>query len=231
MKDKLKKLKLDDYSPDLGGMKALAAEALGTFGLVLAAAGISSSFGAVAAVAGGVQGALAPGFALFTLVLLFGPVSGASFNPAVTLGLVLAGRLPKGRLVPYIVAECAGALAAGLVLRILLRSTVIGITTTQMPGLAAVLLEALATGWLTFAILVVTEKDLPLIAVAGGIGGTLTVLALWVGPLTGGSFNPARSLGPALASLDFSDLWIYLVGPFLGGAAGASVYKWFHGLR
>jgi glycerol uptake facilitator-like aquaporin len=139
----------------------------------------------------------------------------------------LAGRLPKNRLLPYALAQVAGALAAGLILRVLLQSTVLGINSTQMPGLGAVLLEALCTAWLTWSILGLTEKDTPLLATALGIGATLTALGLWAGPLCGGSFNPARSLGPALAAFDFSDLWIYLLGPMLGGAAGAKGYAWF----
>jgi MIP family channel proteins len=224
------KLQLGDYSPDLGGSKALAAEALGTFVLTLAAAGVGSSFSAFGGSVGGVQPALGPGLTLVVLVLLFGPISGASFNPAVTLGLVFGGRLPKGRLLPYIVAECTGALAAGLLLRVALRSTIIGVNSTQMPVVAALVLEAVATSILVFTILAATEKDTPLLQTAISIGGILTTLGIWCGPLTGGSFNPARSLGPALASFDFTNLWIYLVGPLLGGVLGARVYGWFRGL-
>lgn len=229
--DKLKQVQLGDYSPDLRGPQALAAEALGTFVLVLAAAGVGSSFGAIGASLGGLQPALAPGLALLTLFLLFAPISGAAFNPAVTLGLVLAGRLPKNRLLPYAVAQVAGALAAGLVLRILLRSTLLGATTTQMPGLAALLLEALLTAWLVWAYLAFSEKDVPLLQAALGVSATLGMAILWAGPLSGASMNPARSLGPALAAFDFADLWIYLFGPFLGAFGGARAYAWFRALR
>lgn len=221
---------LGDYSPDLGGSKALVAEALGTYVLVLAAAGVGSSYGAVGASIGGLQPAFAPGLALLALVLLFGPISMAVFNPAVSLGLVAAGRLPKARLLPYLGAQFGGALAAGLTLRLLLRSTVLGTTTTHMPGALALLLEALISGVLTWAYLAVTEKEVPLLQAALVLSATVAAAIIWAGPLCGGSMNPARSLGPALAALDFSDLWIYLTGPFLGAWAGAKAYAWFRAL-
>jgi glycerol uptake facilitator-like aquaporin len=229
--DRFKKLDLGAYNPELGGRPALFAEGLGSFVLVLACAGAGSSFGAVGASLGGLQPVLAPGLALLTLVLLFGPASMAAFNPAVTLGLVLAGRLPKNRLLPYAAVQVAGGLAAGLVLRLLLRSTVLGISSTQMHGFAALLLEALLSAWLVWVYLAVTEKDVPLLQAALAIAATVAGAIAWAGPLSGASMNPARSLGPALAAFDFSDLWIYLIGPFLGALGAAKAYGWFRGLR
>lgn len=224
------RLNMQDLRPDLGGLPALAAEALGTFMLVLATAGAGSAFGAIGGSASGAGVALAPGLTFFVLALLFLPLSGAHFNPAVSLGMALAGRLPKSRLLPYALAQVAGALAAGLVLRVLLRSTVLGISTTQMPGLAALLLEALLTFWLTWVYLALDEQKLGQAVTAAALGATLAGAIFWAGPLSGACMNPARSLGPALAALDFSDLWIYLSGPFLGAAAAATAYRAFRAL-
>jgi MIP family channel proteins len=225
------RLNMEELRPDLSGLPALAAEALGTGVLVLATAGAGSAFGAIGGSVGGAQVALAPGLTFFVLALLFLPVSGAHFNPAVTLGLVLSGRLPRRKLIPYAVAQLAGALAAGLVLRVLLRSTVLGISTTQMPGLAALLLEALLTFWLVWVYLALGDDKQSQAVTAAALGATVAAAILWAGPLSGACMNPARSLGPALAALDFSDLWIYLIGPFLGAAAAANAYKAFRALR
>ncbi len=229
--DRLKNLELGDYRPDLSGAKALAAEGIGSFVLVLAAAGASSAFKDVGGRMDGLQMAFAPGLALGVLVLLFAPVSLALFNPALTLGMALAGRLPKSRVLPYAGAQCAGALVAGLVLRLLLQSSTLGITTTRMAPLGALLMEALLTAWLLWVYLAMTEKDAPLLQAALALGATLSGALLWAGPFSGASMNPARSLGPALAAFDLSDLWIYLTGPFLGAWGGARAYAWFRALR
>lgn len=212
-----KRFKLGDYRPDFRGTQALAAEGLGTFMLVLAAAGAASP--------------LAAGLTLMVLVLLFGPVSGAAFNPAVALGYAVAGRLPKGRLLPYVLVQCLGALAAALALRALLRADSVGVNSTQMPGLAALLLEALCTAWLVWVVLAANEKGVPLLHTGVAIGGALAAAGIWAGPLSGASLNPARSLGPALAALDFAGLWIYLAGPLLGGWIGALAYGRLKSLR
>jgi aquaporin Z len=221
-------INFNDLQPDFGHAQPLFAEALGTAVLVLASAGAGSAFGAVGGLAGGSASlALAPGLSLLALVLLFGGVSQAHFNPAVSLGMALSGRLPLGRLLPYVAAQCAGALAAGMILRVLLRSSVLGTTSSAMPGLAALMVEALLTFWLVWVYLSVTEKDVPLLNAALALGATLAGAIFWAGHLTGASMNPARSLGPALAAWDFSDLWIYLIGPCAGAVGAALGYRWF----
>jgi aquaporin Z len=226
------KAKLSDYSPDAGGGKALFAEMLGTGLLVLAAAGAGSASGAIGGLmGGGGNGAWAAGLTLVVLVLLFGPVSGAHFNPAISIGMTLSGRLPKAKLVPYLVAQFIGALAAGLILRVTLQSSVLGLTTTQMPALAAVAVEILITFWLQWVILSMTEKDIPLLQTALGIGLALAAAGHWAGHLSGASMNPFRTLGPAIAAWDLSQVWIYIVGPVIGASAAALVYGWYRELR
>jgi MIP family channel proteins len=210
--------------------QALAAEALGTCVLVLAAAGAGSAYGAFGGIVGGAQAALAPGLTLVALILVFGPVSQGHFNPAVSLGMALAGRLPKTRVLPYAAAQTAGALCAGLILRVLLRSTILGVSSTQMNPFAALLLEALLAFWLVWVYLAVTEREVPLLNAALALGFTVTAAVFWAGPLSSASMNPARSLGPALASWEFSDLWVFLIGPFVGAVAGAWAYQRYQAL-
>lgn len=226
------KADLKNFSPDMGAPKVLFAEFLGTCLLVLAAAGAGSASGAIGGLmGGGGNGAWAAGLTLVVLVLMFGPVSGAHFNPAISIGMMLSGRLSKTRLLPYLVAQFAGALVAGLILRVVLQSSVLGLTTTQMPALAAIAMEAVLTFWLQWVILAVTEKDVPLLQTALAIGFALAAAGHWGGHLSGASLNPARTLGPALAAWDLSQVWIYMIGPVVGAVAAAIVYRWYKELR
>ena len=227
--------KTNAFAPDLGGTKALFAEMMGTALLTLAAAGAATSSGPVGGLmGGGGDGAWAAGLTLVVLVLVFGPVSGAHFNPAVSVGLTLNGRLAKSKLLPYVVAQLIGAVIAAAILRAISGTTLIGQTTSAMPamfGLAPLVLEAVLTFWLVWVILAVTEKDVPLLATALAIGLTISAAGHWAGHLSGASLNPARSFGPALVSMDFSQLWIYLIGPTVGGAAAGLAYNGYKGLR
>ncbi len=223
--------KFEAWTPQWGAPRDLAAEGLGTFVLVLAAVGVGSGHGIFGAPQGMVALALAPGLTLAALLLVLGPVAKRHFNPAISLGMALAGRLPKARLLPYIAAQTAGALGAGLVLRGLLRGNLLGLSETNMNPGAAVVLEAVLSFWLQWVYLALSEDGSPALNGALGAGFTVSAAALWAGPLCGASMNPARSLGPALVAGEFSDLWIYLVGPFLGCAAGVWVYRRFRALR
>jgi glycerol uptake facilitator-like aquaporin len=213
--------------PELGSLKPLVAEALGTVVLVLSAAGAASGFGAVGGLGGASASlALAPALSLLALTLIFG--AGTTFNPAVSLGLALSGRLPLSRLIPTLAAQFGGGILAGVILRVLLRSAILGTTTTQMPGLAALTLEALLTFWLTWTYLALSERDVLVTALA--VSATVAASIFWAGHLSGASMNPARSFGPALASWDFSDLWIFLIGPFVGAAGAGAAYRWYQSL-
>jgi MIP family channel proteins len=218
----------NDFAPDFSDTKALFAEFLGTMLLVLAAAGAGSAAGSIP---GGGSGAWAAGLTLVVLVFMFGPVSGAHFNPAISVGMTIAGRLPKSKTLAYLAAQLCGALLAGLILRLALNSTTLGLTTTQMPPLGAILIEAVLTFWLQWVILSVTEKDVPLLMTGLAIGFALGAAGMWGGHLSGASLNPARTLGPAIAAWDFSQVWIYLLGPVVGSSVAAMLYGWYKGLR
>lgn len=195
----------------------LTAEFLGTFALVFAGTGaivINDATGAVTHV--GV--ALTFGLVVLALIYSLGDVSGAHFNPAVTIGFVVARRFRVVDAGPYILVQLAGAVAASALLRLLFpENERLGATVPRGPESQSFVLELLLTGFLMFVILNSTtgakEKGLVVGIVVGAVIG---LEALFAGPICGASMNPARSLGPAVVSGHLESLWIYLLAPTLG---------------
>lgn len=167
------------------------------------------------------------GIIVMLMVYVLGPVSGAHINPAVTLGMALSGRVAWRDVPAYWVAQIAGAAAAGGTLRMLF-GLVENLGGHEPSGSAAQSLaaEVLATFMLMFVIAsVVSNPRLdPLAGVA--IGGMVAVGIMFFGPVSGGSMNPARSFGPALASMSWAGHWIYWVGPALGAALAVLVHRY-----
>jgi aquaporin NIP len=198
--------------------KRLAAECLGTFCLVFAGTGAivinDVSNGTVSHV--GV--AMTFGLIVFAMIATVGDISGAHLNPAVTLGFCVARRFPWRQLPPYIVAQCLGAVLASASLRLLFPAhDYFGGTSPSGSLFQSLALELILTAILMFVILSVTVGAKEKGITAGlAIGGVVALEALFAGPICGASMNPARSLGPAVVSLHFSTLWIYVVGPALG---------------
>jgi len=198
----------------------LAAEVIGTFALVFAGttAIVANADGAVSHV--GV--ALTFGLVVFALIAALGDVSGAHLNPAVTLGFWFARRFPAARVVPYILAQCVGALLASLSVRLLFPDApTLGETVPAGPVWQSWVLEALLTAFLFFVILSVTTGAAEKGITAGlAIGAVIALEALFAGPVSGASMNPARSLGPAVVSGRLDVLWLYLTAPVAGAALG-----------
>lgn len=205
--------------------RALAAEFLGTF--VLVAIGPGASMVAARTGAFGHQGvALAFGLAVLMIVAALGPVSGAHVNPAVTIGLWSVRRLDARAVLPYVVAQCAGAVVAAIALSWLLGPVVRAGVTLPAVGLErALAVEAAYSALLGFVILAATSpRAVPGLAPLL-IGATVCAGALVTGPLTGGSFNPARSLGPAVAAGVWTAHWLYWVAPVAGMALGMHAHR------
>lgn len=165
------------------------------------------------------------GLGLLAAIAVSGHVSGGHFNPAVTLGALLDGRIDLMNAVGYVVAQVVGAVAGSAVI-LALSSQAIVAGTKNMPGVSdggAFLAEVVLTAIFVAVILTVTKRD----AGHAIIVIPLTLLAIHaVGiPFSGASVNPARALGPAIVSADFASIWIYLTAPFVGAIVGWLVFR------
>ncbi|HEY1348201.1 MAG TPA: MIP family channel protein [Ktedonobacteraceae bacterium] len=206
------------------------AEGIGTFGLVFAGCGAimidTISHGQITHVGVG----LVFGLIITVMIYAFGHISGAHFNPAVTLAFVLARHFPVRHLWVYWSAQLVGATLAALCLRWLLGDVAhLGATLPLGSGGAwqSFALEALLTFFLMMVIMAMaTDTRAVGQAAALAIGATVVLEALFAGPISGASMNPARSLASALASFTWTAQWVYLSAPFLGAIAGALVYRW-----
>jgi MIP family channel proteins len=207
-------------------LRRLVAEAVGTFALVFAGCGaimVDSDTGAL----GHVGVAISFGLVIMVMIYSVGHISGAHFNPAVTLGFALTRHFPLPRVGLYWAAQMAGALVAALLLRASLGNVAgVGVTLPSGSDGQAFLWEAVLSFFLMFVIMAVaTDTRAVGEAAAIAIGGTVGLDAMFGGPVTGASMNPARSLGPAIASGELSSIWVYLAAPLLGAAAAAFVYQ------
>jgi len=207
-----------------------AAEALGTFALV--AIGPGAAMVAARTGAFGHAGvALAFGLAVTLIVAASGHLGGAHVNPAVTAGLWAVRRFPATEVLPYVLAQCLGAVAASLLLRWLLGPVGgLGATAPAVSLGRAFVVEAGYTGLLGFVIMsVATDDRVPAPVAPFALGATVFAGALVTGPLTGGSFNPARSLGPAVAGGGWTAHWLYWVAPTAGMVLGMRLYDALRG--
>jgi aquaporin NIP len=207
-------------------MRALVAELIGTFALVFAGAG-SIMVDEKTHALGHVGVAITFGLVIMVMIYAVGHVSGAHFNPAVSFAFALTRHFPWTKLLGYWVAQAAGAVIAAAILRGSLGNRAhIGATLPAGSQGQAFLWEAVLTFFLMFVILsVATDTRAVGEAAAIAVGGTVGLDAMFGGPITGASMNPARSLGPALVSGDLHALWIYLLAPLVGAALGGFAYQ------
>ena len=198
--------------------KKLLAEFLGTFGLVFAGTGAivinQASNGAITHA--GI--ALTFGLIVLAMIYAFGDVSGAHLNPAVTTAFALARRLPWSEVPGYVVAQLAGAFAASGLLRLLFSANdTLGATLPAGPAWQSFVLEIVLTFLLMLVILSVSTGAKEKGITAGiAVGAVIALEAMFAGPVSGASMNPARSLAPAVVSGHFEFLWVYLAAPLLG---------------
>jgi aquaporin Z len=203
-------------------MNRLLSEAVGTFVLVLAGTGAivvnETSGGAITHV--GV--ALTFGLTVAAMICALGDVSGAHMNPAVSIALGVAGRFP-GRAVPgYVAAQLAGALAASLLLAAMFpQSETLGATVPVGPAWRSLVLETVLTAVLVLVILMSIGAGRKTTEVAFAVGAVIGLEALFAGPISGASMNPARSIAPGVVSGSVDSLWVYVAGP-VAGAVGAT---------
>ncbi len=211
-----------------GLLHKLVAEAVGTYALVFVGCGSIMVDTITQGSLGHLGVSLAFGLVIAVMVYATGHISGAHLNPAVTVGFASIGRFSWREVPAYIGAQVAAATAAAFSLLALLGPIAnIGATAPSISMGAASVFEFLLTFFLMYVITAVATDSRAEGAMAGlAIGGTVAMAALFAGPLTGASMNPARSLGPALANGSLSAIHIYLAAPLAGACLGARAYAW-----
>jgi MIP family channel proteins len=215
----------------------LLAEFIGTFSFVFIGAGTAVVIGGGAGLPGIVAVAFAHGLAIMAFAFAYGSVSGGHMNPAVTVGVLAAGAMGVGEAIGYIVSQLIGGIAGALFLSVLLGGAETGLGTPALAHDLALGATSLtitpAAGYMIEAVLGFFLVTVVLsTAVAGragslaplAIGMTLTFNILMGGALTGAPFNPARALGPMVATGNFSDAWLYLTAPIVGAIVAAILH-------
>jgi aquaporin NIP len=208
------------------------AEALAAFALVFAGCGAIVADARYDGALGTVGIALVFGLIIMVMVYATGHLSGAHINPAVTLAFTLTRHFNPRDAAAYVAAQVAGAVAGALALLAVWtdQPAALGATTPAIAAGSAFVYELVMTAFLMFVIMAVaTDTRAVGAAAAIAIGGTVGLDALFGGPVTGASMNPARSLGPAVAAGEWSDVWVYLAGPIAGAALGALAYQLVRG--
>jgi MIP family channel proteins len=218
--------------PTLG--RAALAEAIGTFALTFIGL-LAISAGTIAGAPEGtvslVSVALAHGLTIAVMVAALGAISGAHFNPAVTFGFLVTGRMRPATGAAYWAAQVAGAALAALLVAALFGTKVVSAGTPDLaPGIgtgAGIAVEVVTTFFLVLVVFgSAVDERAPKSVFPLAIGLTVALDILATGPITGAAMNPARVLGPALASNHWGNHLVYWAGPLLGGALGAAVQHW-----
>jgi aquaporin NIP len=208
-------------------MNKYISECIGTFALLFAGTGaiiINAETGGTIGHAG-----IATTFGLIVMAMIytFGGISGAHFNPAVTIAFTAAKRLPLKELAPYIIAQLSGAFMASGLLRILFPNNVtMGATIPAGSNMQSFVMEVVLTFILMLVILNVSTGEKEKGITAGlAIGATVWLEAMFAGPISGASMNPARSIAPAVVSMNVFVLWIYIVAPITGALLSIIAHK------
>lgn len=223
-------------------IKKYAAEAIGTFWLTFAGCGSAVIAAAFPQVGIGLVGvSLAFGLSVVTMAYAIGHVSGCHLNPAVTVGLAAGGRFPAGQILPYVIAQVVGAIAAAALLYVI-ASGAAGFDVAKgfasngydahSPGhysmVACFITEVVMTMMFLFIIMGATHGKAPAGFAPLAIGLALVMIHLVSIPVTNTSVNPARSTGPALfvGGWALAQLWLFWIAPLIGGVLGGVIYRW-----
>jgi MIP family channel proteins len=211
-------------------LRALVAEAIGTFALVFAGCGAIMVDQKTAAL-GHIGVAITFGLVIMFGIYAVGHISGAHFNPSVTFAFAVSRHFPWSRAVGYWGAQLVGAIAAAALLRGSLGDIAdVGATLPSGSQGQSFLWELVLTFFLMFVIMAVaTDTRAVGEAAAIAVGGTVLLDAMFGGPISGASMNPARSTGPALVSGNLHALWLYLVAPICGASLAALAYQFVRG--
>lgn len=225
--------------------KKLSAEMIGTAWLVLGGCGSAVLAAAFPGVGIGLLGvSLAFGLTVLTMAYSIGSISGCHLNPAVTIGLAVAGKHPKNEVLPYIIAQIIGGIVGAAILYVIASgktgfdASASGFAANgfdeHSPGgysmISGLITEVVATAFFLFIILSSTDKKAPAGFAPIAIGLALTLIHLVTIPITNTSVNPARSIGPAIfvGGWALEQVWLFIVGPLIGAILGALTYKSIH---
>lgn len=212
-------------------MRKYLAELIGTFALVFCGTGAiiinQETNGSVTHV--GI--AITFGLIVMAMIYALGNISGAHLNPAVSIAFVIAKRFPAKQLLPYIISQVAGALLASLILKILFPvNQLLGSTIPQGSAWQSFVLELILTFFLMLVIINVATGNKEQGMFAGlAIGSTILLEAMFAGPISGASMNPARSFAPAIISGHTEHLWIYLTATIIGAVCAIPIWKYLSG--
>jgi aquaporin NIP len=208
-------------------MKKYVAETLGTFALVFCGTGaiiINQETSGIVTHPG-----IAFTFGLIVMVMIYalGPISGAHFNPAVTIAFAIARKFPARQILPYVASQGVGAfIASGLLLILFPANEFLGTTLPAGSAMQSFVLELILTFFLMLVIINVATGSKEQGMFAGlAIGSTVLLEAMFAGPICGASMNPIRSLSPAIISGHLEFLWIYLSAPIVGAALAVLVWE------
>ena len=208
------------------------AEGLAAFALVFAGCGAIVADARYGEALGTVGVGIVFGLVIMVMVYATGHLSGAHINPAVTTAFALTRHVPGRDAITYVVAQLAGAVLGALLLLAVWpdQPAHLGATLPSVGDGSALLYEIVLTAFLMFVIMAVaTDTRAVGAAAAIAIGGTVALGAIFGGPVTGASMNPARSFGPALAAGEWHDFWLYVLGPVVGASLGALAYQLVRG--
>ena len=219
--------RVNDFNNPQQEWRRLFSELLGTFFLVLAAAGGGMMSQAFPGVISHTAAVTAPALTVLGIILYMGKVSGAHLNPAVSIAFALRRDFPWRRVPGYIVAQLAGATIAALILHAVINVSASYGSNYPAKGYsagAAFWMELLLTTGLVSVILG-TASGAQNVGVIGalGIGAYIALAGLWGSPISGASMNPARTFGPDLASANFTSYWVYIAGPIAGAAVAVAI--------
>ena len=214
-------------------MRVYITELLGTFILIFCSTGAIIINQQTEGAIGHIGIAITTGLTVMTLIYTFGSISGAHFNPAVTISFTLAGKSPLKNLIPYIIAQLTGAIAASLALKILFPfSPYLGATIPSGSSIQSFVLELFLSFFLMLVIITVSHGSKEQGMFAGlAIGATVLLEAMFAGPISGASMNPVRSIAPALVSGHLEYLWIYVIATVTGALLAVPVWNYISKMK
>ena len=208
-------------------MKKYIAECIGTFALVFCGTGSIIINQQTDGQIGHIGVAITFGLIVTAMIYTFGDISGAHFNPVVTLGFSVAGLFRRKEILPFIISQCVGAFAASGLLRLMFPDNLnLGATLPVDTQMQSFILEIVLTFFLMLVILFTSQGSKEVGILAGiAIGATVLLEAMFAGPISGASMNPIRSLAPAIVTGNLTSLWVYLTAPTIGALTATCTWR------